>query len=209
MAGIDKTYLDSYQDYIDMIDWCNKIGTITDEYGNKFNPKDFIYEPNLEEEDFRRGMILWNTPIYFDIFLIRNCNIPFIQERLLEQYDEDFVKRVLNHTSEYDTFERNGLGKNLKFTILKRPTNNYCFKDNWWWIRVEGTDYDWNYNEDEDTWVHHKECREYNTNVCTKYRGKLTLKKIARILRKWNLPAGLDISISGSYVGQQWLLRTK
>ena len=203
MAGIDKTYLNTYQEYIEVLEWCNKVGTITDEYGNTFNPKDFM-NCDLKEADFFSGMVLWNTPTWFDLYLIRNCPVKVIQERLHEQYSDEFIEKVLNHTSEYDKFKRNGLGRNLRASVFKKPTYKCC--DNWWWIEIKG---DWCYNEYTNEWVHEAECKEWTTNVCTKYRGKLSIRKIMRILRRWNLPKGLTVSIRGTYVGQEWILKTK
>ena len=208
MAGIDKTYLDSYNDYLEIIKWCKKIGTVVDDYGNKFNPLDFVWE--IKEEEFKPGMILWNTPTWFDIYLIRYCNVDFIQERLREQYSEKFIKEVLNRTSKYDVYERNGLGKQLRVNVLKKPNFKGYF-NTWWWFEIEtekGQD-SWNYNEYTGEWVNEHEGKEWNTNVCTKYHGKLTMRKIMRILRKWDLPAGLKISIRGSYDGQEYLIETK
>jgi hypothetical protein len=207
MAGKDKTYLDSYDDYIEIINWCKSIGTVTDKYGNTFNPLDFVYGPNLTKDEFKPGMILWNTPIYFDLFLIRSCPIKLIQERLKEQYNEEFIQSVKENRSKYDIFKRNGLGKNLKITILKKPDYKGNYKKTWWWISIGNSD--WWYNECNNEWVHRLEGKDYNTNVCTKYRGKLTMRKIIRILRKWDLPSGLEIRIIGSYDGQKYILKTK
>lgn len=206
MAGIDKTYLNTYNQYLEILDWCNKTSIVTDKYGNTFNPKNYMYCPNLEEKDFNAGMVLWNTPVFFDMYLIRYCPVTFIQERLKEQYSEDFIKKTLKFQTEYDTFKRNGLGKNTKATILKRPQFRGHY-DTVWWISVENPD--WSYNTYEDTWVNKYECKEHNTNICSKYRGKLMLRKIMRILRKWNLPKGLTVNIRGSYIGQEWILKTK
>ena len=208
MAGIDKTYLDTYDELVEVIKWCKSIGTVTDKYGNTFNPLDFVYEePDLKESEFKPGMVLWNTPTYFDLFLIRSCPIKFIQERLKKQYSKDFIQSVKENRSSYDTFERNGLGKNLKVTVQKKPSYKRCNKKTWWWISIE--DSNWWYNEDNNEWVHYLEGKEHTTNVCTKYRGKLTMRKIMRILRKWNLPAGLTLKLVGDYDGQEFIIKTK
>lgn len=207
MAGVDKTYLDTYDEFVEVINWCKSIGTVTDKYGNEFNPLDFVYEPNLKESEFKPGMILWNTPTYFDLFLIRSCPIKFIQERLEEQYNKNFIQLVKENKSSYDVFERNGLGKNLKVTVQKKPDYKGYYKNTWWWISIE--DSEWWYNEYTNEWVHYLEGKEHNTNICCRYRGKLTMRKIMRILRKWNLPSGLTIRISGSYDGQVYTLKTK
>lgn len=40
MAGIDKTYVKSWQDYCEIVDWCNSVGEVTDDYGKTFRPID-------------------------------------------------------------------------------------------------------------------------------------------------------------------------
>lgn len=55
MAGIDKTYVNTWKDYKDIVDWCKSIGTVTDDWGNKLTPYDWLYYPDLTEEEFYRN----------------------------------------------------------------------------------------------------------------------------------------------------------
>lgn len=53
-----------------------------------------------------------------DKWLIRNCPIDFIQKRLKEQYGNDYDD-IKNGNCEM--YERNGLGKNIHFKVIKKP----------------------------------------------------------------------------------------
>ena len=84
MAGIDKTYIKTYNQYKEVCDWCKDIvvtfnNTIVKNVS--FKPFDFIYK--YTEDDFNRlpengELILWNTPWYRDKWLIKNSPINFI-----------------------------------------------------------------------------------------------------------------------------------
>ena len=78
MAGIDKTYIKTYNQYKEVCDWCKDIvvtfnNTIVKNVS--FKPFDFIYK--YTEDDFNRlpengELVLWNTPWYMDKWLIKN-----------------------------------------------------------------------------------------------------------------------------------------
>lgn len=38
MANINKTFVKSYKDYKEVLDWGKSIGIVTDDYGNKIKP---------------------------------------------------------------------------------------------------------------------------------------------------------------------------
>lgn len=126
MAAIDKTYIKTYNQYKEVYDWCKDI-VVTLNFNKKnisFKPSEFLNE--LKEDDFNnlsenRELVLWNTPWYMDKWLIRNCPIEFIQKRLKEQYGDDY-DAIKNGT--YKMYERNGLGKDIHFSVIKKP-NNY------------------------------------------------------------------------------------
>ena len=97
MAGIDKTYIKTYNQYKEVCDWCKDI-VVTFNIDNniKFKPSEFINK--YTEDDFNQlaengELVLWNTPFYMDQWLIQNCPIDFIQKRLKEQYGDDIKKR--------------------------------------------------------------------------------------------------------------------
>lgn len=239
MAGIDKTYYTTYEEWKSVKDWCDQIGNTQDKYGNKFNPSDFLYDHDdftpyefnkrkewaKEEngEDYTYFGILWNTPTWFDIWLIRNCQIPLIVERLREQYGQEFIDKVKMEISEYDLYKRNGLGKDLKVNVVKRPNFNYRAKiyssrkdrleKQVWDIFIYQKDgiNSWNYDETDKYWYPNNEPRAANgwTSNCYTHIGYLPFKTILRKLRSWNLPKDLKIEVIGPLEGQDWILTTK
>ena len=107
MAGIDKTYVKSYKDYIEVLDWCKNIGIVIDDYGNKIQPYLWLYNPNLTENDFNKDKnnkqyIIWNTTLIQDLYIIRYCPCKVIQKRMKEVYSIDYINDVLNFNTKYD-----------------------------------------------------------------------------------------------------------
>lgn len=50
MAGIDKTYITSYEDYKKVVDWC-KDKSFKLSNGQVIYPSDFIYYPDITKEE--------------------------------------------------------------------------------------------------------------------------------------------------------------
>lgn len=229
MAGIDKTYLTSYDDYKKVIDWCrDKSFKLSN--GQVIYPSDFIYYPDITKEEWDENektfkqkypdeqydKILWNTPTYFDIWLIRNCPFDFIQNRLKEQYgggwsktaftdhNESLYEQIKNGTSPYDTYVRPKTGKKIKIErILGTPfrDSNMCWHiETPYWIkgkRSNNKDSMW-YNEDTDEWYTNDE--ELPCTSSAKFvEGPLTKKNIYNIVRKWKLPKGTQMIFSASW----------
>lgn len=239
MAGIDKTYLNKWEQFDQVRNWAlDKSFKLKN--GQIIHLKNYMYYPNMTKEEWDErynnsikyaeehyntpeyiaqckewygndwefnvedyfDVVLWNTPIYVDIWLIRNCPFDFIQERLKEQYgggwskeaftghnDDDMYEQIKNGTSIYDTYQRNGLGKNAKihFHNYKNvPRDKKCF----WWIEVDGLG--WWYNEDDNMWYCHEEAMPWTSNVYNK-KGTLTKKNIINLVKKWNLPKGTKV----------------
>ena len=230
MAGIDKTYIKTYNQYKEVCDWCKDIvvtfnNTIVKNVS--FKPFDFIYK--YTEDDFNRlpengELVLWNTPWYMDKWLIKNCPINFIQSRLKEQYGSDYD--VIKNGNNCEMYKRNRLGKNIHFKIIKKPyTYNrfnfiYCdrqnkirvYKENRkgvWELRIEDEDCLWYYNEKYDYWTNTIEGLPFDSFTCTIKKKNLNIKSIYRYLRKWNLPAGIKITIDNIYFDFGWELITK
>lgn len=164
---------------------------------------DWVFDPENYFE-----IVLWNTPTYIDVFLIRNCPFDFIQERLREQYgggwsktaftehnDDDMYEQIKNGTSVYDTFQRNGLGKNAKVRFHGYgyvPRDKKC----WWWVQTgRNVPIGWWYNEDDDMWYNEYECMPWNTNTAH-FHGALTKKNIVNIVKRWNLPKGFELQFT-------------
>ena len=107
MANIDNTYVKSYKEYKEILDWCKSIGIIIDDYDNKIQPYSWLYYTNLTENDFSKNennkqYIIWNTTLIQDLYLIRHCPCKIIQKRMREVYSPDYIKDVLNFNTKYD-----------------------------------------------------------------------------------------------------------
>lgn len=98
MSYIDKTYIVDYQQFTEVRDWCKGKIVETDN-GLKYHAEDFLIDKDMTEEYFnnwKKEVIenrmknygetyekayknaeipLWNTPFYFDRWLIKNCPI--------------------------------------------------------------------------------------------------------------------------------------
>lgn len=225
MAAIDKTYIKTYNQYKEVYDWCKDI-VVT--FNNKisFKPSDFICE--YTEDDFNQlpengELVLWNTPYYMDKWLIRNCPIVFIQKRLKEQYGNDY-EDIKNGNCEM--YERNGLGKDIHFKVIKKPHVYHRFsfiyidrqnqlrvyKENrkgLWEISIEDEDNYWCYNKEYDYWTNITEGFPFDSHTCTIKKKNLNIKSIYRYFRKWNLPAGIKITIDNIWFDFGWELITK
>ena len=229
MAGIDKTYITSYEDYKKVIDWCrDKSFKLSN--GQVIYPSNFIYYPDITKEEWDENEkmfkqkypdeqydeILWNTPIYFDIWLIRNCPFDFIQNRLKEQYgggwsktaltdhNESLYEQIKNRTSVYDTYVRPETGKKIKIEkILGMPfrdSNMYWHIETPYWIkdkRSNNKDSMW-YNEDTDEWYTNDEQLPWTCSAKFVI-GPLTKKNIYNMVRKWKLPKGTQMIFSASW----------
>jgi len=205
MAGIDKTYTKRWEEYQSLVEWC-KDKSFTLKNGDVIRPSRYIYEWDKESFDGEKSLPVWNTPTYLDIWLIRNCPLEFIQDRLKEQYgggwskeaftkhnDDDMYHQILTYTSPYDLFERKGSHKfSIKYEINDR------FKDDGLWWRIDILDYGWWYNEEHKMWYHDDEALPINSNVAH-FDGNMSKRKLARLIKKWNLPTGTQLRFRASY----------
>ena len=229
MAGIDKTYFREYSQYEEVLKWAESVGEVADEYGNKFRVTDFLNR-NFTKEDYDSGyafqkenhpeavpeFVLWNTPTYFDIWLIRNCPFEWIHDRLRVQYDSGgwskiaFVSGAQTGTdemSEYDqiknrvsVYDRTGLPDFVRrFSV--HDNGSIKFKDDaiWWWVNITVClDGDFWYNDDEKQWYNSLYPHWANTNVAH-FRGNMSKRRLARIMRNWRLPKGTIVHFEGLY----------
>lgn len=227
MAGIDKTWFRKWDQYKEVHDWADSVGRVTDEYGNTFRPIDFMCDWTVESyhkayieqiKYFKKKsdvsdpekyieFILWNTPTYFDVWLIRNCPIKFIQERLMEQYGSEY-EDIKNHKSIYDS-PRADAGH--KFKVKKIYDIKYRDDDSRWSIQIhsepEGMMYC--YNESTNMWYDFCECREITSNIGI-LKGHIDKRKLARIIKHWALPAGVTLSftqVKNGYVMKKFLVK--
>lgn len=174
-----------------------KIKSITEEY-NK-NPEEFTRQCKewygddwvFNAEDYF-DVVLWNTPAYADVFLIRNCPFDFIHKRLVEQYGEETYNQIKNGTSVFDTYQRKGLGRNAKVKFSKHAFSHLPRDKKCWWI-IDVENIGWGYNEDDDMWYHYNELIPFTSSANDRIHGALTKKNIVNMIHRWNLPKGIKM----------------
>ena len=203
MAGIDKIYVDNYNDYISFINYCK---TIQEDIQKLFNVNifDYFYFTELTEQSFEiehNNYPLTNFPYKIDYYLIKNCNVPFIIDRLEDQYGEDYIKiknddEILN---DY-TFK-----KFKKFKIIHEKSK-YPYKikkqKHKFIITIEDLNNNdsWIYDKTISQWRNSNKSNNLNYNNCSCIlKFGHSYKSIIRKVNSWNLPKGLEIEIQGYY----------
>lgn len=88
MAAIDKIYLNSYDDYVALKEWCIKQPVIYDKYGIPCKLVDYLYKYTKDEWNNNNAPchVVFNLPYYLDAYLIRNCPVKAVQEELMINY---------------------------------------------------------------------------------------------------------------------------
>jgi hypothetical protein len=204
MAGIDKTYTDSYSDYKEFKDWADK-QILTFFNGHTVCIGDWIWD--YEEEDFNYGEIpIMNTPTWLDIYLIQNCKTKFVLDRLKSVYGEDSFKEYqsVDLTAKPPiNFQQNrkvSIEKSdrTKYPLHKKPYRSKKGKSEWW-LQCNNN---FGYHEETKTWSSYDNYYPHNTNTAS----IKSIKGIVRHLRKQYLPKGTTFNISGMYVGEDYLV---
>ncbi len=207
MAGIDKTYTNSWKEYKEFIKWAEKQVFVCPN-GMKLNLINYCY--NWDKDPGKEFPVM-NTSCSIDYFLIHYCPFKFVQDRMIEVYGEDYVKSVLAGASEYDAFEKLDKFKKLKIVRGKYfQHKNYLWKVRRYKPCFEITVHDkegtlW-YNKDYNTWVSNHELGYWTCNVA--YRCK-SVKALIRQIYKWHLPAGCTIRAEGRYYDEDLIIYTK
>ena len=201
MAGIDKTYTDSYEDYKEFKDWANK-QTLTFFNGHKVRIGNWVSE--YVKEDFDGGeRPIMNTPTWMDIYLIQNCKSDFVLDRMKFVYGEESYKEFQNidlTAKPPIEFQKNRKitikrSDRSKFPLHKKP---YGGKTKWW---VQSNDDFW-YCDKSNVWAGYNSYYPHNTNTA----HIKSIKGIVRHLRKQFLPKGVTFTISGRYCGEDYLI---
>lgn len=205
MAGIDKTYTNSYSEYKELKNWCqDKVITFFD--GSKEFAKEAIYNWDVEDFDGRELPIM-NTPTWFDIFLIQNCPVQFVIDRMKVVYSEETFNELL--TTKFPAPIPEGYQRNRKVSIKRIEKSVWPIhdkpirhRDGWqgkWWVQCD--DFDFNYNEYTKVWSS-REMRypHYNSTAHIK-----TLRGVVRHLKKQYLPKGIKFRIIGRYIGEEYV----
>lgn len=236
MAAIDKIYLSDWEVFDKVRNWALD-QKFTLKNGQVIKLRNYLYHPDLTKEEFEQykkeyeekhpgwtfEVVLWNTPVYVDIWLIRNCPFEEIQEELKGQYgggwsktaftthnDDDMYQQIKEGRSIYDTYQRNGLGKKAKVKIHTTYgswiRDKKCFLSaevNPHWIGGKKTKFHGNfdsywYNEDDNMWYKDVEAMPWTCNHYHKV-GSFTKKNIVNLVKKWDLPKGSIVYFDCSY----------
>ena len=203
MAAIDKTYTTSWNEYQTLIKWAKET-TFTCPDGTKLKPIDYVYSHWAKEDFDIMGRPVMNTSYVCDYYLIKYCPLDFVQKRMTEVYDEEYVKSIKNGTSEFDTFKKEGK-YGTKFRLIKQPKKgmrgNKPFKYKYWFVQLREPDnVDLDYNESENRWIWDNELTALNgwsSNTCHRFK---TRRALERNIRKWKLPIGTIVRVHGRYI---------
>lgn len=202
MAGIDKTYTDSYEEYIKFKRWASEQVVIFFD-GFKKCIGDYVFDW-WEEEDFTQERPIMNTPNWVDIYLIQNCPFEFIQKRMKDVYSKETYSEFKN--KDFPVKLPEDYKQNRKI-VIKRikgvtefPIHNKPYSPNKIGWFLEPVSYDWEYNKESKKWVHTS--MYYPTNACISHPK--TVKAMIRQLRKQYLPSRLKFRLSGRYIGEEY-----
>lgn len=97
MAGIDKTYVNNWDDYCAIVEWC-KNNSFT--FPNGIEVRFGYYEWNEESFIDGKELPVLNTSYTQDYFLIKHCPIKVVQERMREVYPGHYVQSILDNKEE-------------------------------------------------------------------------------------------------------------
>lgn len=215
MAAIDKTYAHTWEEYVSLVKWAKNTKFICPN-GMTLSPMGYIYEWSKEtyEEsynsfkekylDFEFEFPVMNTSNAIDYFIIKECPLKFVQDRMKEVYSDEYIQSVLNGTSDYDTYKRGPIGTKVK--VIKYPKfgnkGKLCEKKRGMkFIEVLGPNM--RYNTEYDYWLSDSELGWYNCSMCNKKIN--STKAMIRQIRKWKLPKGTKVSWSGRYIDNDFI----
>jgi len=209
MAAIDKMYTNSYKNYIEFKEWCKYV-LLEDKYGKRESISSYLIH-YWEENDFKdnKERPIFSAPYYVDAHVIRNCPLQFMQNEMKLHYGEDYNKikdGELYATPSTDlTYE---VGKHFK--CVKHPFDRYRntpFLSKTWFVDVEPPEelgFMW-YHEGSDTWDFYD---EYVISEWTSSSAFIkNIKALKRKILKWKFPIGTKITLTGRYIGDEYIFR--
>lgn len=210
MAAIDKTYTSDYEEYQKFLKWAKET-TFECPNGIKLHVYDYVYDYWTKESMEKGEKPVMNTPQSLDYFLIKYCPFEFVQERMREVYNEEYVNSILNGTSEYDTFKYPEIG--TKFTIVRgkfMKSKDYLWKFRkrkiYFSLEVEYNNYPLWYNPKINKFILPY---ELGIDIMSWVEKGRTIKSLIRHLRKLKLPKGAIIEAYGRYVNEDLLILVK
>lgn len=206
MAGIDKTYTQSYEDYNKFKEWAMN-NSVKFVYGKKkltIPVQNYLYN-HWTESDFNGDseLPIMNSPTWLDKYIKDNCDIDFVLKRLDEVYPNGYL----------DDIELNYIPKdfkiNRKIIITKNdessiPLTNKGIDSHKSWM-LQTYDSSFMFSEPLNSWVHMDSNFPWNTNTM----HFKTIKSMVRLLRGMYLPSNLEFTLIGRYVGETFNVRTK
>ena len=204
MAGIDKTYTNSYKDYKEFKDWADKQIVIFFD-GHSECIGDWVY--NYDEDYFDGTEIpIMNTPTWLDVYLINHCPVKFVVDRMKSVYGDSYndYLNIEEFTKIPEGYEQNRKivikpSKGCKFPFKRKMFKSTAGKGkSWWWLQCD--DNFW-YNDETKKWIHWDSLYPHNTNTS---HHKNANKSLIRFLRKQYLPKGIKFTLSGRYIGEEY-----
>ena len=215
MAGIDKTWCQSLMEFNEFKHWAinNKFKTPmgeTIDFTCCMYSFDSTPEELMEELTNYRSILVMNTSAVEDYYLIKYCDVTFVQSRMKNVYNTEYYESIKNGTSEFDTFDRNSIvGTKVKCIqesefgkknfLYKRKGKKYKSD---YWIEVSSTDYHLWYNENLNHWtIYGRELEYHDSSVC--HKPIKSRKALIRQIKKWRLPKGCLVMWKGCYVGDE------
>lgn len=204
MAGIDKTYTDSYENYKMFKVWADS-QSVKFFNGHVENIGDYVWQ--LEENDFQHGEIpIMNSQTWLDVYLLQHCKSQFVLDRLNEVYGESTIKDFKQHklwtqpSNEYRPYRQ------IKIKCCESsnfPLHNHVYDGKMrWWVQSQNG---YLYHEKSKTWVSPDSLYPSNTNTA----HIKSIKGVVRHLRKQYLPKGISFRIIGRYVGEEYVAQIK
>lgn len=243
MAGIDKTYISSFKVFDQIRKWSKTARmTFPNGKQSRYTVFDWLYYPDCTEEEFNMNtskgndIVLWNTSTLEDKFLRKNCPFELVQQRLKEQYGEEGYNHDLLEEVKIPVIARKG--RKIRYKIIHQPSMNIRVPDDVYMISIGkesqlresnmnrgyfiGSDFEhiWEFSPLRHKWYNSDEyvCETDNEEY---FPGgeeypeimNISKRKISRIIRKWNLPAGLCVVFHSMYqykdgFNRDWVIKT-
>lgn len=220
MAGIDKIYVESYSDYAKIRDFFLTHDFYTKRGNHIFLRNYLIYNDLIGTEEEKKSIKDWysdgnshpvtNTPWYVDKYLLDNCPLEIVQNYLHDVYnnpEKDLIPVDIDlvPATKIKVVSKGKYCANYPIPFYNHYTNKKC--QNWTIEVLDDKDYWW-YNENSDMWYSNN-MMEPITSSCAIIKNRSIKSVIRKILKKWKLPIGCKIIVSGRYVGEEYLFKTK
>lgn len=198
MAAIDKTYTDKWSDYEALVNWA-KDKVFVAKNGIKLQPLDYIYEWNKEDWP-NKSVPVMNTPESLDYFLVKECPLQFVQDRMKEVYGNEWYEEVKEGMSYYDSIIYVDsvpvtLAKNRRIVWVNKPKHNKIPEGTYLTLYSVGSDWPLTYSRELGRWLLEDEIKDcYGDDL---YVGGMTWKAVIRKLRNMPLPSMATIECNG------------